>query len=71
LFILERFTEAKLQTAVSPSIFSFSTIHILFPFRVSSAVIFFAGFSISPSTFTISSSSNVSTLLSSYTTFTL
>ena len=59
VLILERFTDAKLQTAVSPSIFSFSTINTFLPFTLSSAETLFAFLVIPPSTTIKSSSSKV------------
>jgi len=53
----DKFTEARLQTAVAPSTFSFSTTKIGRPPSESRAVTFFAGFSMPLSTLTISSSS--------------
>ena len=42
VFILLKLIEGRLQTAVSPSIFSFSTINIRFPCKESKAVILLA-----------------------------
>ena len=56
-FIFDRFIDAKLQTAVEPSIFSFSTIYIGIPPKESKAVTFLAGFVIPLSSVTSSSSS--------------
>ena len=57
--LYDKFIDAKLQTAVSPSIFSFSTINTLFPLMLSSAETLFAFLVIPPSTKTKSSSSKV------------
>ena len=65
VWIFERLIEAKLHTAVSPSLFSLSTIHIFFPLMLSSAVTFLAGLLVPLSTASISSSSYASMVPSS------